>query len=162
MPSDLLGLFHTGCALAAVVLGFIVIVRRKGGRFHRRLGFAYFVAMVLMNVTAFMIYDLFGRFGPFHWLAVVSLVTVVGAFVPAWLRRPARWLYVHAYMMTWSYAGLIAALVSEIGTRTPGARFEHVIWAGSAVILIAAVLIYGRVPRLVKRLRAGQSERAAI
>jgi hypothetical protein len=57
---------------------------------------------------------------------------------------------------------LIAALVSEIGTRTPGARFEHVIWAGSAVILIAAVLIYGRVPRLVKRLRAGQSERAAI
>jgi hypothetical protein len=59
-------------------------------------------------------------------------------------------------MMTWSYAGLIAALVSEIGSRIPGVPFWHIIWAGTAVITVAAILIYGRVPRIVKHLRAGQ------
>jgi uncharacterized membrane protein len=149
---DPFGLFHGVLGLAAVLLGLVVVLGRKGGRTHRRIGYAYVAVMVLMNVTALLIYDLFGRFGPFHWLALVSLVTTLAGFVPAWLRRPAGWLDIHARCMSWSYAGVVAAFAAEIGARVPGVRFVHgVVWPGLAVMVVAAVLIYGRVPRLVER-----------
>ena len=110
--------------------------------------------MVLMNVTALSIYDLFGGFGPFHWLALLSLVTTLTGFVPAWLRRPDRWLDIHARCMSWSYPGLMAAFVSEIGARVPGVGFvAGVVWPGTIVMVIATCLIYGRLPRVLESVR---------
>ena len=48
------------------MLGGIVVLRRKGTRSHRRIGLAYAAALLLVNATALAIYDLYGRFGPFH------------------------------------------------------------------------------------------------
>lgn len=152
---DLFGVFHASLGLAAVVLGLVVVLRRKGGRSHRRMGTAYVLSMVLLNVTALFIYDLFGRFGPFHWLALLSLVTTFAGFVPAYLRCPSGWLDIHARCMSWSYAGLVAAFAAEIGARIPGVRFvDGVVWPGLAVMAVSAVLIHSRVPRLVARWHA--------
>lgn len=151
---DPFGLFHAGLGLAAVVLGLVVVLRRKGGRTHRRIGMAYVISMVLLNVTALLIYDLFGRFGPFHGLALLSLATTLAGFVPAYLRRPAGWLEIHARCMSWSYAGVVAAFAAEIGARVPGVRFvDGVVWPTIAVTAVAAMLIHGRVPRVIDRLR---------
>lgn len=57
---DLLGLTHTATATAALLLGPAVFFRRKGDRTHRRVGYAYVASMVILNVTALAIYDLFG------------------------------------------------------------------------------------------------------
>lgn len=159
---DALGLIHGILGLVSVALGTAMILRRKGGRAHRRIGVAYVACMVALNVTALLIYDLFGRFGPFHWLALLSLGTTMAGFVPAWLRRPLRraacaqgkpagWLEMHARFMSWSYAGLMAAFASEIGARVPGVPFVHgVVWPTVFVIGIAAVMIHRRVPELIR------------
>ena len=119
------GTVHLFLGLLAVTLGLAVVVMRKGTAAHRRAGLFYAVVMVLLNATALMIYDLFGRFGPFHVLALVSLATVSAGVVPVWLRRPRAWLELHARFMSWSYAGLIAAFFSEIGTRVPRCRVHN-------------------------------------
>lgn len=152
---DPFGLFHALLGLASVLLGLIVVLGRKGSRTHRRVGMAYVVAMLLLNGTALLIYDLFGGFGPFHWLALVSLATTLAGVVPAWLRRPAGWLHIHARCMSWSHAGVVAAFAAEIGARIPGVRFvDGVVWPTVGVMVVAAWLIHGRVPRIVERLSA--------
>jgi len=139
---NLLGWFHVTCALVALGAGAAVLLRRKGTRIHRRIGWVYVASMLLMNGTGLMIYRLFGGFGPFHVAAVASLVTVLVGIVPAVRRRPANWVERHYAWMTWSYVGLCAAAVSEVATRTPGLRFWWGVLVGTLVVLgVGGVLI---------------------
>ncbi|HEV2292419.1 MAG TPA: hypothetical protein VGR35_01105 [Tepidisphaeraceae bacterium] len=57
--------------------GLLVLLRAKGTRSHRVIGYLYVAAMLALNVTAFLIYRLYGRFGPFHVAALVSLAMVI-------------------------------------------------------------------------------------
>ncbi|HEX2210295.1 MAG TPA: DUF2306 domain-containing protein [Longimicrobium sp.] len=139
---NVLGWFHTTCALAALGSGAVVLLRRKGTRVHRRTGWVYVCSMLALNGSALMIYRLFGGFGPFHVAAVLSLATVVAGTVPAVRRRPANWVEHHYAWMTWSYVGLCAAAVSEVATRTPGFRFWWAVFAGTFVVIgVGATLI---------------------
>lgn len=150
---DPLGTIHAALGLVAVTLGLVVVAMRKGTATHRRLGLLYTFAMVLLNATALMIYDLFGRFGPFHVLALVSLGTLTAGVVPVWLRRPRGWLDLHARFMSWSYAGLIAAFFAEIGVRVPGVGFTTgVVVPTAAVMVVGALLIHRRIPALITHL----------
>ena len=151
---DALGLVHGLLGVTALLLGVVVVLRRKGTRVHRRFGRAYVVSMVLLNVTGLMIYDLYGRFGPFHVAAVVSLATVCAGFVPVYRRRPHRtWMEVHGIYMGWSYVGLVAAFISEIAVRVPGVRFgPGVIVATALAMGGGALLIHTRVSKIVSRL----------
>lgn len=147
---DPLGTVHAALGLLAMTLGLFVVAMRKGTATHRRLGLFYAVAMVLLNATALMIYDLFGRFGPFHVLALVSLGTITVGVVPVWIRRPRGWLDLHAHLMSWSYAGLIAAFFAEIGVRLHGVGFTTgVVVPTVVVIVVAALLIHRRIPGLI-------------
>ena len=148
-----LGWFHTATALVALASGAAVLLRHKGTRWHRRIGWTYVVSMILLNVTALMIYRLFGHFGPFHVAAVVSLVTVLGGIVTAVRRRPPhKWVEAHYYWMTYSYLGLVAAAFAEVATRVPGARFW---WA----VLVVTFVIFWIGARWIRR-RAGTTLRA--
>jgi uncharacterized membrane protein len=139
---SILGWIHTACALAALGSGAAVLLRRKGTRGHRRLGWVYVASMLALNATALMIYRLFGGFGPFHAAALASLVTVAAGIVPAVRRRRPDWLQHHYRWMTGSYVGLCAAAVAEVATRVPGLRFWWAVFAGTlAVVGIGAVLI---------------------
>ena len=70
---DVSGTLHYGSALAALALGAAVALARKGTRSHRWLGRAYLAAMLLLNFSALTIYDLFGGFGVFHWMALARV-----------------------------------------------------------------------------------------
>ena len=155
---DGVGLVHTVFGSAALLLGFLVLMGRKGTLIHRRLGQSYVIAMIALNVTALLIYDLYGRFGPFHIAAVVSLATVLAGLIPVVFRRPREsWMRHHAALMCWSYVGLFAAFVSEIATRVPGVRFGWgVVAATIAVVIVGAVLINGRVPSIVRAVQTGR------
>lgn len=161
---DPFGAFHAGLGLMAIVLGFCVLILQKGTALHRRIGMAYLVSMVALNVTALAIYDLFGQWGPFHNLALVSLLTVTAGVVPVWVRRPrGRWMRLHATCMAWSFAGVLAAFFSELGARIPGVGLvAGVIWPTAAVMLAAAILIHTRVPRTVGRLAAPAANMEAL
>jgi len=152
---DGFGLVHGIFGLLALVFGLAVFLQRKGTPSHRNWGYAYAVSMLLLNVTALVIYDLFGRFGPFHYAAVFSLATVLAATVPAMLKRPAAWLDFHAMFMSWSYVGLVAAFIAEIAVRVPGVAFgAGTIFSMILAVAGGAVLIHTRVPKLITRLRA--------
>lgn len=140
--------------MAALGLGLAVLLRPKGTRVHRRIGFGYVLSMVLLNATALMIYDLDGRFGPFHVGSIISLVTIGAGFTPVYFHRPrTAWMELHVMFMCWSYVGLLAAFVAEIAVRVPGVGFgPAVIAATIAVMAGGALLIHTRVPRIVVKL----------
>jgi len=149
---DSFGAIHAGFGIAGLLLGLAVVVLQKGTAWHRRVGLLYAAAMLLLNATALAIYDLFGGFGPFHILALVSLATLAAGVLPVWLRRPREWLDIHARCMSWSYAGLVAAFFAEIGARLPGVGFVTGVLVPTVVVtMIAAVFIHVRVPRVVAR-----------
>lgn len=104
-----------------------------------------------------MIYDLYGRFGPFHVASVISLATVGAGFVPVYLRRPSgAWLQLHATFRCWSYVGLVAAFVAEVAVRIPGVGFGSAAIASTVLVLAGgAILIHVRVPRMLAALTAG-------
>ena len=152
---DVLGLIHTGFGFLAILLGALVVARRKGSRMHRITGRLYFLAMLGLNGTALLIYDLFGGFGPFHWLALASLATVVAGLVVAMRKRPAgAWLRIHAEVMSWSYVGLLAAAVSEVTTRVLLFPFGWTVALTSLLVFaIGGFAVRRAVPLAVARLR---------
>jgi uncharacterized membrane protein len=114
------GVIHMGFAVAALVIGGAVVWLPKGTRVHRLLGQLYALCMIGVLVTSFMIYGLVGGWGPFHFAAVISAVTLAAGLVPAILRWPrGTWIVWHLQFMSYSYLGLVAALFSESAVRLP-------------------------------------------
>ena len=143
--SGYLGIVHTFFAVLAMVSGAWVLLLPKGGQRHKQIGYIYVGAMTLMLLTAFCIYSFFGGFGVFHFLAIVSSVTLVLGMYPA-LKRGPNWLALHYRLMSWSVAGLYAAFVAEVAVRfLPMAYFGWVVGIGSALVIgFSAYMIYGK------------------
>ena len=143
---------HIVAAVAALLLGVIVFLNRKGTRLHVQVGVGYVVSMLVMNVTALGLYRLTGALNPFHLGALFSLATVLAGWVPAIRRKPRdKWLRYHFEFMSWSYVGLVAGAVSEVGTRVPHAPFLGAVLAGSlAVFLLGGMLIIRARSRFVR------------
>lgn len=149
---DPVGAVHAGLGLAAMAIGTVMVCMDKGTQAHRVVGRLFAITLVGVNGTAFLLYDLLGAWGPFHWLALVSLGTLGVGVTVAWLQRPVYWLEMHGRFMSWAYAGLVAAFASEVGVRLPGVGFlPGVVVPTMVVITVAAVLIQVQVPRIVSR-----------
>jgi uncharacterized membrane protein len=148
---DAVGLLHSAFGITALVLGAFVFRQRKGTQLHRRLGYGYTVAMLLLNASALAIYDLSGRFGAFHIAAAVSLATVAAGLFPVIARRPRHsWMRLHAEIMAWSYVGLMSAFFAEIVVRSPGVNVATGATLSTVVgVSVGAFLIYLLLPRVV-------------
>ena len=137
-----------GCGCSAVA---------KGTHTHRVIGAVYVVALVLVNVAALSLHRE-NTFGVFHALAVASLVTIGVGLSPLLLgRRSPPVIATHAYCMTWSYAGLVAAgcgqLVVAVGQGDGSWVVPVVI---GTVLSISGVVIFGRVPSTLDHMLAEQ------
>lgn len=143
LAKDNIGLVHLLCSIAALVAGAYVLGTAKGTRAHKQAGYVYTILMVLVNVTAFSIYRLFGRFGPFHYAAVLSSLSIVLGMVPAIIRWPkTSWKQFHAPFMYYSVVGLYAAFVSEIVTRIPGLPFGTMVFVGTFIVMFIGVYFF--------------------
>jgi len=141
------GLIHLVLALVALVAGALVIANPKGTRRHRRIGRVYLVSMTAMNGFALLNYELYGHFGPFHWMALISLATLAGGYLEARRRSPG-WMTRHAYYMAGSYVGLLAATVAEVASRVPGWHFGIAVVTSSLLVIVAGIWIMIRtIPR---------------
>lgn len=137
-----LGYIHVTFGLIALLAGSVVIFIRKGTRWHRTFGHVYLNSMIALNTTGFFIYGLFGSFGPFHWMAVASLITLLVGMVPVFTRKPkGQWLDLHAGFISGSYVGLVAATAAEITSRLPGGWNSFS--AGVTGVTIALVIFVG-------------------
>lgn len=137
-----LGLVHTVFACLALCCGTLVLFLDKGTAIHRKMGYLYVVVMLLMNFSAFGIYRLFHRPGIFHFLALVSLLTLAGGLYCVWFRkRLPNWRLRHARFMAWSLIGLYAAFVSELATRLlTAASFWWVVFLGSSLVVLTGYI----------------------
>lgn len=115
---DTIGLIHFISAIFAMIFGIVVVFNKKGTKIHIKFGYAYSISMLVLLVSAFMIYKVMGSFGPFHIAAIISSITLLGGIIPAYLKKPKEgWLELHYEFMNWSVIGLYAAFWSEIFTR---------------------------------------------
>ena len=112
MISNSLGAAHVTAAMAALVLGAIVLVSDKGTDFHRLFGLGFVVAMIALNATALGIYRLTGQFNAFHGLVLLNLATTAWGVLLV-LRRRKNWMEAHRRVMSFSYLGLVAAAATE-------------------------------------------------
>lgn len=137
--------FHLIAACTALIAGLCLFFARKGTRLHKQFGYVYFLNMLGLNISALFIYRLTGHFGPFHGAALVSLLTLLAGFIPAFMHLPqGRWLELHYEFMNWSYVGLVAAGVSEAATRLPSAPFWPAVAAGTMVVFIIGGVLIAR------------------
>jgi uncharacterized membrane protein len=145
---------HVVAACSALVAGAAVLPLPKGTHAHRVIGTVYVVALVLVDMAALSLHRE-NTFGVFHALAVVSLVTIAVGLSPLLLgKRSPMVIATHAYCMTWSYAGLVAAgcgqLAVAVGQDDVGA------WVVPAtigtVLSISGIVIFGRVPSILDRM----------
>ncbi len=68
------GSIHFISSLIGLITGAYLLIAKKGTRFHKRVGYLFSIFLVLVNLTALLIYDFNnGRVGPFHFLIPVSL-----------------------------------------------------------------------------------------
>jgi uncharacterized membrane protein len=155
-----LGIFHTVMGLLSLVTGFLIFITAKGTKAHKLIGYTYIACMLLLNGTALMIYRVFGGFGPFHVLAIVSLLSLLRGYLPAYRKQPrGNWLAKHYEGIGWSYIGLLAATAAEIVSRGPwvrgfGAAFGLSVFAASTVVaVIGAWVLYRYRARTIGRAR---------
>jgi hypothetical protein len=100
--------------------------------------------MVILLVTAFMLYNLFGKWGIFHYFAVVSTFTLLLGMVPIFMRNQIKnWAYLHFSFMYWSVIGLYGAFVSEMMTRIPEVPFFGMVGLATAGVMVVGGIVFG-------------------
>ncbi|WP_299987048.1 DUF2306 domain-containing protein [uncultured Pontibacter sp.] len=130
-----LGWFHLAVALLAMIAGAFVLAANKGTVQHKRVGYVYIFAMVLVCGSALGIYNLTGRFGVFHIMAIVSSLTLALGMAPLFLRNlPRKYKAVHVWFMYYSVLGLYAAFASELSVRIPDKPFFAMVGIATATI----------------------------
>lgn len=132
------GFFHTLVAVLSLLFGSMVLLGKKGTQNHKRQGYVYVVSMVLMNTSAFGIYN-FGGFSLFHGFAIISLLTLALGIIPAIRKTNPKWYGKHFYFMSWSVVGLYCAFWAEIGTRLVDMRYFW--WMVMLATIVTAMLI---------------------
>ena len=147
MPHAPLGWVHLALAFGALAVGAAVAIAEKGTPRHVLLGRTYGCLMLGVNGTAFMLFGLFGGLGPFHVAAFFSLLTVAAGWVPARSRLSRWWVERHAYFMSGSYVGLLAAAAAETLSRIPETPFwGMVIFATIAVTVVGLIVMRWTLP----------------
>ena len=148
-------LMHLVAALIALPSGAVIVLFPKGTGLHRLLGIVYAFAMLVLCLSALLIYSLTGHFGLFHVFAILALFYTGLGLVTA-LLRPRNWLTQHVRWMTWSYLSLLAATLNEILIRLPlhlnSAPRAMAVGAGTAVLIgLAYVLLLPRLRAAIAR-----------
>lgn len=114
------GLIHFIASIIALVLATFVLALNKGTTVHKTIGRLYALTMLVVLITAFMTYRLFGTWGIFHWTAVVSSLTLICGLIPILIKRPFNnYISLHFSFMYWSIMGVYGAFVSETLVRMP-------------------------------------------
>lgn len=153
------GTFHLIVSIIAMISGMMVLCKPKGTKGHKQVGYLYVVAMLLVNLTAFMIYRLFGGFGIFHFFAIVSLLTLLAGMYPILKRKGKQYLFRHFNYMYWSVVGLYCAFCAEVLTRVPllldiqnsWELFSLLVGVSIFVVMLIATLIFKKYKPIWKK-----------
>ena len=123
-----------------------MLVMKKGTLVHRRVGYGYVLSIGVLIISSFGIYRLFGRFGVFHALSLVSTFSLVAGMLPMFrkIRKPGHY-ETHFKRMYFSVVGLYAAFAAESFSRVSrfGNFWQAVAW-GCVLVFVACFVIFIR------------------
>ena len=119
---------HVGAALAAMLLGALILFRRKGTPTHKALGRVWAGLMLIVATSAIFINEirLIGPFSPIH---AFVLVTYVGIASGIWQIRRGNVL---AHQATMKSVYLGALLLTGAFTLLPGRRMHDVLFGAQS------------------------------
>jgi len=137
---------HATAAISAMLLGAVVLFRRKGTPLHKLMGRVYVVLMLVVATSALFINEIrtFGPFSPIHIFVVVTY----GAIALAIWRIRAGDVIGHRAAMVSLYFG--ALFLTGAFTLLPGRRVHDVLFGAASgwtpsVIAIPLALVAGLV-----------------
>ena len=111
---------HTVFSILALIAGALIFLTPKGTTQHKRIGYSYTVSMIILLVTSFGLFSLWGSFGVYHALSIVSLLTLaIALYFPIAGRKIKKWVELHLLWMGYSYVGLVMAAGSHLFSVFP-------------------------------------------
>ncbi|MBX9900444.1 MAG: hypothetical protein K2Y28_06625 [Burkholderiaceae bacterium] len=110
------GTIHSLACVYAMLLGGLVIFANKGGALHRARGQRYVIALLVVNLTALGIYTTKG-FSMFHWMAIITLLSLFIAFAAVRWKWSKAWLRIHLSAILLSYYMLWGGAINEAFLR---------------------------------------------
>lgn len=116
---------HALVALGAIVIGAIQLLRPKGTRTHKTIGWMWTVIMAYVAISGLFIHELrmFGLFSPIHLLSVAVLVTLAGSITAIRLGN----VRVHRLSMTILFYS--ALVINLVFTLWPGRVMHQVLFS---------------------------------
>jgi uncharacterized membrane protein len=114
---------HTFAATSALVIGCILLFKRKGTFSHRTLGWVWVVLMTFVALVSFGI-----KRESFSWIHGLSVLTLFMLFVGIRLARMHN-VGQHAMTMKGIYVG--ALLVTGLFTLLPSRLLGHALFGGA-------------------------------
>ena len=115
---------HATAAGAALLLGIVQLVRPKGTPGHRALGWLWVALMAFIAGGSFLIHGL-RQFGPFSWIHLLSIATLVFLVVGIVHARAGR-IASHRVTMISLFFG--ALVIAGLFTLVPGRVMHHVVF----------------------------------
>jgi uncharacterized membrane protein len=121
---------HVATVVPAFLIGtYQIFLSRKGGRFHRALGYLYLALMTITSIAALFVHQLmphgpFFGLSPIHLFVPLTLLGVIGALRGAWTHNIA----LHRRAMLGVYIGGI--LIAGSLTFLPGRIMHAVAFSG--------------------------------
>lgn len=159
LTGDSIGLTHLISGIIAIILGGLVLILKKGTKIHRKIGYGYVFSMIILLASSFGIYRLFGKFGIFHVLSLVSTFSLAAGMLPMLKKnRTPNDLETHFKRMYWSVAGLYAAFAAESFVRIPkfGGFWSAVAWSFVIAFVVCFVMFIKKRPEWSKKFGKGK------
>jgi uncharacterized membrane protein len=149
---------HAAAAILALLVGALVLFRRKGDATHRFWGKLWVGSMAVTAISSFFIWTirLVGPFSPIHLLSLLTLFLLYRGV--SYARR--HQIKLHMRMMQGTYVA--ALVIAGLFTFYPGRIINKVVFgphgAGAAQWLLFAAVIVGLafLLALLSRLRPGR------
>lgn len=146
---------HAAAAVLALVVGAVVLFRRKGDRPHKALGKLWVGLMVVVALSSFFIWTirLWGLFSPIHLLSVFTLAILWRAV------SYARQRNIKLHMRTMQFTYVAALIITGLFTFLPGRIMNKVVFGPDGATpqalaaFIAALLAVALATLLVIRWR---------
>ena len=112
-------IIHTAFSVIALLLG-IIFLSPKGTKKHKTMGYLYIFSMMVCLITSFGLFSLWGSFGIYHALSIVSFLTLmIALYFPLFGRKKKNWIEHHLIWMGYSYVGLVMAAGSHLFSVVP-------------------------------------------
>ncbi|MEL7834276.1 DUF2306 domain-containing protein [Fodinibius sp. Rm-B-1B1-1] len=156
---------HTLSGVIAIITGAWNLVSQKGTQQHRLVGWIYIGSFTMLLLTSFGIYEMFGGFGPFHIMSIVSTVTLgLAIYFPLRREHYEGWIEHHYFWILYSYIGLLMATGSHLSRYGPSGWpfWARILLYWGVPLVIGSALIFRKKTQILERYQASQTSESAV